>query len=344
MSERYIRGNITMSKIGQTRTVAVVLLAVIVAIGISAYYLMLPQSGSSDAVRERLIVSTTTSLFDTGLLDYVETDFESKYPYDISFISAGTGLAIQHAENGDADLILVHSPSQESGFMTDGYGVARKIIAYNFFVVAGPSNDPAAIKGLDVKDALTQIVDVGRLGNAVWVSRGDDSGTHTKEKSLWKAAGYNYSKISLEPWYVEAGTGMGATLRLADEKQAYTLSDIGTYLKYSSDGFIQLDILVGEAQHLLNVYSAIAVDPNKVNGVNFEGAITFITYLVSDDAQRLIGDFGQSDYQQPLFQPAVQLLKTDPASEIGQWIAGYAFFNGSECPSQYRAGQDQLYP
>jgi tungstate transport system substrate-binding protein len=298
---------------------------------------------TSDMARKRLIVSTTTSLYDTGLLDILEYDFESRYHIDLYFISVGTGLAIQHAQRGDADVILVHAPSKEFKFMKDGYGVARKIIAYNFFIISGHSDDPAEVKGKSVTDALKSIVDAGRGGETIWVSRGDDSGTHTKEKELWGYAGYNVSSIRDEPWYIEAGSGMGSTLRLADEKHAYTLSDSGTYLKYKADKIIQLEPLIDKEKALLNTYSVVAVNPDKIKGVNFEGAVTFIEYLISDNAQGLIASFGQDTYQRTLFSPAVNLLKTNSNDEVAQWISEYAFLDGYECPPLYRAGQDQLY-
>jgi len=183
--------------------------------------------------KRRLIVSTTTSLYETDLLKAIETAFESKYPIDVQFISAGTGIAIEHARNGDADLILVHSPSQEKTFLQEGYGVSRKIIANNFFSIVGPQNDPAQITGLNVTESLKRIVDYGRSqadpNNKVWFSRGDNSGTHSKEQGLWKSAGFNYTTLSVEAWYASAGAGMGETLLKTEEKSAYTLSDIGTY-------------------------------------------------------------------------------------------------------------------
>jgi len=186
--------------------------------------------------KRRLFVSTTTSLYDTGLLDIIEKDYESTSNVDLQIVAAGTGIAIQHAKNGDADVILVHSPSMEKTFLEEGYGVNRKIIAYNFFTIVGPENDPAGILGKNATEAFKSLVAYGDSlsdqsgATKIWFSRGDNSGTHSKEQSLWKAAGYNYTLISEKPWYASTGAGMGDTLNVADQKSAYTLSDIGTYL------------------------------------------------------------------------------------------------------------------
>jgi len=303
----------------------------------------------------RLIISTTTSLYDTGLLDAIKDEFEKKYPLDISIISAGTGLAIQHAKSGDADVVLVHSPSLETTFLTDGVGICRKIVAYNFFAIIGPRTDPAHINGTTPVQALKQIVSYGRNQTLhpstpyVWVSRGDNSGTHSAEKTLWKKAGFNYTLVSKEAWYVSRQSGMGDTLMMADEYLGYTLSDMGTFLAYSTQGRIELVPLVTQGKDLLNVYSVIAVKPstaaNKTvhSSINFRDSIAFIKYLISNEGQRMLENYGVSEYGQSLFYGAVQLLKQDPASQIAQWIRDYAFINGTECPTTYRYDQNDLY-
>ena len=169
-------------------------LVAIVSIAGTTYYI-----GASP--RRKLVVSTTTSLYDTELLDAIEDQFEAKYSIDLYFISVGTGLAIKHAERGDADMILVHAPSKELAFLESGYGSCRKIVAYNFFALVGPEADPADIKDLVPTEALSKIVEAGRDGTAKWISRGDDSGTHTKEKGLWTAAGFNWTLSSEIPGY-----------------------------------------------------------------------------------------------------------------------------------------------
>ncbi len=293
--------------------------------------------------KQTLVVSTTTSLYDTGLLDIIEEQFEAEYSVDVYFISVGTGLAITHAQRGDADMILVHAPSKELTFLEGGYGMCRKIVAYNFFAIVGPAEDPAQIAGLSPVEALTKVVEAGRAGNAVWVSRGDDSGTHIKEKGLWAAAGFNWVTLRDEDWYVEAGTGMGGTLFLANEFSAYTLADMGTYLKYYKNGLVSLVVLVSQGEELLNVYSAIAVNKTRNSEANFEGAITFIKFLISQQGQQIIGEYGQDQYAQSLFYPAVQLLKENTDPNLVSWIQGYAYFNGTECPQQYRDDHPELF-
>jgi tungstate transport system substrate-binding protein len=306
--------------------------------------------------KRRLFISTTTSLYDTGLLDAIEKDYEASHPVDLSITAVGTGIAIQQAESGDADVVLVHAPSTELTFLEGGYGVNRKIIAYNFFTIVGPVDDPAQISGKTAAEALFNIFSYGQNmadqsgKTQIWVSRGDNSGTNSKEKSLWTAAGYNYTELSNEPWFAVTGQGMGATLTVADQKNAYTLSDIGTYLKFHSDGTIQLTALLTEEQSLLNVYSVMAVNTATVqanqtvhNQINYNDAMDFIQYLISPATQQLIANFGKDTYGQSLFFDAVQPLKDNAPQPIVSWIQDYAFFNGSECPPQYRNGYSELY-
>ncbi len=304
----------------------------------------------------RLFISTTTSLYDTELLNAIETDYEATHDVDLSITAVGTGIAIQQAQNGDADIVLVHAPSVEKTFLEGGYGVNRKIIAYNFFTIVGPVDDPAQITGKNATEALFNIVAYGQnmpdqSGNTqIWVSRGDNSGTNTKEKELWKAAGYNYTEISKEPWFAVTGQGMGPTLTVADQKNAYTLSDIGTYLKFHEDGTIEITALITEEQSLLNVYSVMAVNKDTVQAnqtiheqINFDDAMDFIEYLVSPSTQTLINNFGKDTYGESLFYEAVQPLKDDVPQPIVSWIKSYAYIDGSECPPQYRSNPGSLY-
>jgi tungstate transport system substrate-binding protein len=306
--------------------------------------------------KRRLFISTTTSLYDTGLLDAIELDYESTHNVDLQITAVGTGVAIQQAESGDADIVLVHAPSTELTFLEGGYGVNRKIIAYNFFTIVGPADDPAQISGKTANDAMSSLFTYGQNladqsgQTQIWVSRGDNSGTNSKEKSLWTAAGYNYTELSTEPWFAVTGQGMGATLTFANQKNAYTLSDIGTYLKFSTDGTIDLEALILEEQSLLNVYSVMAVNTATVQAnqtiheqINFNDAMNFIEYLISTPTQQLINDFGKDTYGQPLFYEAVQPLKDNSPQPIVSWIEDYAFFDGSECPPQYRSGYPELY-
>jgi tungstate transport system substrate-binding protein len=339
-----------MNRSAITKLQASLLIIVVVcgvAAGAYAYYSM-----SVPPAKSRLIVSTTTSLYETGFLDYLKTKFELKYSnMNVSFISQGTGLAIQTAMRGDADMLLVHAPSQELPFLQGGYGVNRKIVAYNFFVIVGPSEDPAGIKGKSPSDALKAIRSAGLNGTAIWVSRGDNSGTYTKEVSLWKAAGLDVKQLRQEKWYLEAGSGMTATLKLANEKRGYTLSDTASYLLNFNNHNIDLVTLIEAQKSMLNVYSAIADDPRNANmtKTNFDGSMMLIKYLVSDEGQQLFADYGVSQYGKPLFGPYLRLLQTksdllgnDPTQLI-QWISDYAFFEGSECPQQFRYQAEGLY-
>ena len=320
------------------KNTGIILIAIaVVAVIIGAWALTTMQG------KERIVVSTTTSLYETGLLDVLDSRFEAKYPnVNVSFISQGTGLAIQTAMQGDADMILVHDPAREAAFLSDGYGVNRKIIAYNYFVIVGPEADPAEVEGLDPVDALLRIKAAGEDGVALWVSRGDDSGTHAKEKRLWLAGGANATELRDLPWYLEAGSGMTATLNLADEKRAYTLCDMGSYLNNYVLGNIDLVIVVEAGKDTLNVYSAIACDPRNENlkHVKFNHAMNFIEFLVSDEVQEILADFGVDKFGQPLFNPAVEILETTMDPTTASWIRELAFIEGTECPSEkrYEAG------
>jgi len=305
--------------------------------------------------KRRLFISTTTSLYDTGLLDSIEENYEATHNVDLNIVAVGTGIAIQHAENGDADIVLVHSPSVEKTFLEEDYGVNRKIIAYNFFTIVGPEDDPAGIEGKTITEALDGIVAYGdsladQSGQTqIWVSRGDNSGTHSKEKSLWSKAGYDYDSIAENPWYASTGQGMGATLNVANQKNAYCLADIGTYLKFYSDGTISLPALILEEESLLNVYSVMAVKPTVPANqtiheqINFNDAMDFIQYLISPETQQLITNYGKDTYGQSLFTGTVQPLIDNAPQPLVSWIQDYAFFEGSECPPQYRNGYAYLY-
>ena len=296
--------------------------------------------------RTRLRISTTTSLYDTGLLDEIKTQYEATHRVDLEIISAGTGVALADAAAGEADVVLVHAPSTEYPYLANGTLACRKIIAWNYFTIVGPSSDPAKITGENATQALKSILAYGRnhTGTIVWVSRNDASGTYTKEVSLWKAAHYTYANISKESWFTSTGQGMGATLVIADQKVAYTLSDIGTYLQYSHKGIISLQALIkGPDYSLLNVYSVYAVNPQKVSNVSFNEAITFINWLISDAGQKVITNYGVSNYSQQEFNGAVQALKNNSPQPDVSWIQKYAYFNGTECPLQYRDNQSDLY-
>ena len=247
----------------------------------------------------RLRVATTTSLYDTGLWGYLEPIFEKKYGVELDVLYAGTGIALEYGRRGDVDVIAVHAKSFEEMFIAEGYGVERVPFAYNYFLIVGPQSDPAGIGGMSPKDAFSKLAGSG-LG--AFVSRGDDSGTHSKEKAIWQGAGYNYETIrQAGEWYIEAGRGMGPTLLMASEKQAYTLTDLGTFLSFK--GKVDLVSIVDRGSILLNVYSVIAVNPEKSPGVNSEMANNLVSFLTSPEIQELIGKYGSKQYGVPLFTP-----------------------------------------
>ena len=254
---------------------------------------------------ERLKLSTTTSLQDTGLIDLIKDKFDEKYNVSLDVISGGTGIAIQYGERGDVDALIVHDKPRELKFIEDGHGLERRCIGYNYFYVVGPKDDPAGIKGMNASEAFAAIMEKGKVNpdKVSFVSRGDNSGTHSREKTLWKNAGYNYSEVNTSgPWYLDAGQGMGATLMMANQKHAYTLTDMSTFKAYQ--GNLTIVPLIEGGNELLNVYVAMAVNPKKHPGVNCELANQFIDFLTSDEGQQIIATFGEDKYGQPLFFPA----------------------------------------
>lgn len=241
-----------------------------------------------------LKLATTTSTDDSGLLDYLLPEFQKDTNYKVDVIAVGTGQAIEMGEAGDVDVILVHARAAEDKFVEDGFGVDRRDVMYNDYLFIGPADDPAGIKGTtDAVAALKAIADK----KAVFISRGDDSGTHKKELSVWK-------KAEIEPqgeWYVEAGQGMGDTFLMANEKQAYTLIDRATYLALKDK--YQLEPMVEGDTALFNPYGVIPLNPEKFPNIDFEGATKFAEWLTSEKGQQLIGEFGKDKYGQALFIP-----------------------------------------
>lgn len=251
------------------------------------------EASSGDA--QKLTLATTTSTEDSGLLDAILPVFEEEAGVDVEVIAVGTGQALQLGMDGNADVLLVHARAREDAFMDEGHGVRREDVMYNDFVIVGPADDPAGVSGMtDAAAALAQIA----ATEAPFVSRGDDSGTHTKEKAVWSAAG-------IEPagaWYISAGQGMGAVLTMADEQQAYTLSDRATYLARTLEG-TELGIVVEGDPVLFNPYGVMAVNPDKNDAINNDLANQFIDWLVAVPAQELIGQFGVDEFGAPLFTP-----------------------------------------
>lgn len=277
--------------------IAVIAVAV-VSIGVFAF------SGNIGG-KQTLKIATTTSLEDTGLLPVLESAFEKKYPnIDVQFIAAGTGQALEYGKKGDVDLVMVHSKKQEDQFIADGYGTQRYPFAYNYFYIVGPADDPAKINGSNATSAFTKISQSGATNpNLVkFVSRGDGSGTNTREITLWNSTGVDYNKtIRNQSWYIESGKGMGDTLTIADQKSAYTLSDSGTFLSY--EGKIKLVALVTGGKDLLNIYSLIPENPQKFPNVNNAAAMKWVDFILSPEGQTIVGDYGKDKYGQQLFVP-----------------------------------------
>lgn len=253
------------------------------------------ETSDSAQASVELILATTTSTDDSGLLDVILPEFEKTCSCKVSVIAVGSGQAIQLGVDGNADVLLVHSPAAEKTFMDNGDGVRREPVMYNDMVVVGPEEDPAGVKGMtNAADAFEMIA----ASESTFISRGDDSGTHVKEKSIWSAAEIEPT----EDWYISAGQGMGETLTMTEELQAYTLSDRATYLARVKEG-LTLKILVEGDPILFNPYHVIAVNPAKNPGIKADLANQFIEWLVSVPTQELISQYGAVDFGQPLFTP-----------------------------------------
>lgn len=250
-------------------------------------------SASPSPARPDLLLATTTSTQDSGLLDVLIPDFEKKTGYKVKTSAVGTGAALAIGARGDADVVLVHAPSLEQDFMRQGNGDRRLFVMHNDFIVVGPPADPARITGKGVLDALRAIA----AAQATFISRGDNSGTDVLEKSLWKQVGITPAK----PWYVEAANGMGQTLQIASEKRAYTITDRSTYVARKAS--LDLGIVVDKDPPLLNYYHVITVSPTKFPKVNSGGANAFADYLVNAETQKLIANFGVDKFGQQLFFP-----------------------------------------
>jgi tungstate transport system substrate-binding protein len=249
---------------------------------------------AADAASRNVILSTTTSTQDSGLLDVLVPLFEKQSGYSVKTISVGTGQSLELAAKGDADVALVHAPSLERKYVADGKLHNRRLVMYNDFVIIGPKDDPAKIAKLNSAGAALKAIE---RASAPFISRGDNSGTHNLEKSLWKAAGIRPQGS----WYIESGQGMGATLGIAQERNAYTITDRGTYLALQRR--VTLPILVEGDRTLLNLYSVLEVNPGNGPRVNAVGGKAFADFMVSDQAQKLIKSFGVEKFGQPLFVP-----------------------------------------
>lgn len=245
---------------------------------------------------KEVILATTTSTMDTGLLDLLLPLFEKRTGYTVKPHAVGTGQALAMAEQGNADVLLVHAPDDEVKLLEKGVVTNRRLVMHNDFVLVGPPSDPAR-----VREAGTAAEALKRIASrqALFISRGDDSGTHKKEKALWQIAGIKPEGS----WYQEAGAGMGQTLNIASEKGAYTLTDRGTYLALKKT--LQLEVLLEGDPYLLNVYHIMQVNPEKFPSlpINSEGARALVEFFVAPDTQKIIGEFGRDKYGEPLFFP-----------------------------------------
>ena len=246
------------------------------------------------AASKTVILATTTSTQDSGLLDVLVPAFEKESSFQIKTISVGSGQAMKMGEKGEADVLLVHSPDAEKKFMTDGFGSTRRLVMHNDFIIVGPATDPAKIRGATAAEALKRIAQSG----TVFASRGDNSGTHAKEKGLWKAAGISPEG---QKWYQQTGLGMGQTLNVAAEKKGYTLTDRATYLSLKKG--LGLEILVEGDGKLLNIYHVIELNTVKWPKVNAQGGKAFADFMVAKKTQDIIRTFGIDKFGAPLFFP-----------------------------------------
>ena len=257
--------------------------------------LLVTAPASAAPVQKNIILATTTSTQDSGLLDVLIPIFEKKTGYFVKTIAVGSGQAMAMGAKGEADVLLVHSPDAEKKFIADGFGINRRLVMHNDFIIVGPPSDPSGIKGAkSAAEAFKKIA----VSGALFMSRGDNSGTHAQEKKLWKAAGIDPEG---QKWYQQTGLGMGQTLNVAAEKKTYTLADRGTYLAMQKN--LGLDILCEGDLSLLNIYHVIEVNPAKWPKVNAAGAKAFADFMVSREVQEIIAKFGVDKYGSPLFFP-----------------------------------------
>ena len=272
-----------------------VIITLIIAVLLFAFGTTNVFAGMAAPKQKNIILATTTSTQDTGLLDVLIPIFEKQTGYFVKTIAVGSGQAMAMGQKGEADVLLVHSPDAEKKFVEDGYGINRQLVMHNDFIIVGPGDDPAKIKG--VKSSAEALKLVAKV-EGLFLSRGDNSGTHAKEKTLWKKADINPVG---QKWYQETGLGMGQTLNVAAEKKGYTLADRGTYLSLKKN--LGLDVLVEGDAALLNIYHVIEVNSTKWPKVNVTGAKEFADFMVSKKTQNIIKTFGIDKFGSPLFFP-----------------------------------------
>lgn len=250
-------------------------------------------SDTDGRLTKELILATTTSTQDSGLLEVLQPMFEEQSGYKVKTIAVGTGQALEMGTKGEADVLLVHAPDAEMELIDSGDAMNRKRVMYNDFIIIGPESDPAEIKGLEVKQAFEKIA----ASKATFISRGDDSGTHKKELAIWKSINVEPSAVDN---YLETGQGMGPTLNVAVEKLGYTLTDRATFLAQEKN-LSDIALLVEGDEDLLNIYHVMQVNPEKHEKVNSEGAEAFVEFLINDETQQIIGEFGKEEFGQSLF-------------------------------------------
>ena len=287
-------------------------LAALATLALALFLVSCASDGPSAAPKPnnpKLILLSTTTTRDSGVLDALEADFEKRTGYDVTAVVAGSGEVLELAKRGEGDVLLTHSPAAEEEFMAQGHGVRREIVMHNDFIIVGPPNDPAKIKGMTASNALKAIA----AAKAPFVSRGDQSGTHVKELALWKEAGTDPKGQS---WYTETGSGQGQTLNVASETNAYALADRGTYLAVKAN--LDLEILVQRTgTNLLNVYHVTTVNPQKSSKINKEGADAFANYITSPEGQQLIATVGVEKYGEPLFVPDARKTMDQIKAQLG---------------------------
>ena len=268
-------------------------------VALAGLLLLTSACGGGDA----LILATTTSTFDSGLLDELVPLFEEQTGFNVKVIAVGTGQALEMGRRGDADVLLVHAPAAEEQFVEEGYGVNRLLVMHNDFIIVGPPDDPADLRRAE--DAMTALRAI-QTSEQTFVSRGDDSGTHKLERLIWEELGYDPTG---EAWYLESGQGMGATLQIANQREAYTITDRATYLALFD--VLDLEILHEGDPSLLNIYHVMQVNPERSSNVQGESAAAFVDFMVSDEAQAVIAEFGTEKFGQPLFVPDAGLTEED---------------------------------
>lgn len=260
----------------------------------SAILTMMISAHPAAAAPKTVLLATTTSTQDSGLLDVLVPLFEKESGLQVKTISVGSGQAMKMGEKGEADVLLLHSPDAEKKFMAEGFGVSRRLVMHNDFIFVGPANDPARIRGVTASDAMKSVAQTG----AIFVSRGDNSGTHAKEKGLWKGAAVMPDG---KKWYQQTGLGMGQTLNIAAEKKGYTITDRATYLSLKKG--LGLVILLEGDSKLLNIYHVIELNPVKWPKINANGGKLFADFMVAKKTQEIIGRFGVDIFGAPLFFP-----------------------------------------